>query len=52
VCYCICQPKGHNRILIKPISHRENRLGDIFGVNLNVTIPGQEINLGEQMGSR
>jgi hypothetical protein len=52
VCQRICQPKRHDKILIKPISHRESRLGDIFDTDLNLMIAGVEINLGEHLGSR
>jgi hypothetical protein len=38
-------------ILIKPVSHRECRLGDIFDTNLNLMIAVVEINLGEDLGS-
>jgi hypothetical protein len=51
VCRCICQPKRHDEILIKPVSHRESRLGDIFGTDLNLTIVRAKINLGEHFGS-
>jgi hypothetical protein len=52
VCRCICQPKRHDKILIKPVSHRESRLGDIFITDFNLMIAGAEINLGEHLGSR
>jgi hypothetical protein len=52
VCRHISQPKRHNKILIQTISHRESRLGDIFGTNLNLMIAGAEINLGENLDSR
>jgi hypothetical protein len=52
VCRCIRQPKRHDKILIKPVSHRESRLGDIFNTNFNLMIAGAEINLGEHLGSR
>jgi hypothetical protein len=51
VCQCICQPKRHDKILIKPISHRKSHLGDIFITDLNLVITGVEINLGEYLGS-
>jgi hypothetical protein len=43
--------RGHNKILIKTISHRESRLRDIFNMNLNLMIAKGEINLGEHLGS-
>jgi hypothetical protein len=52
VCRCIHQPKRHDEILIKPISHRESRLGEIFITDFNLMIVGVEINLGEHLGSR
>jgi hypothetical protein len=51
VCRCIYQPKRHDKILIKPVSHRESRLGNIFITDLNLMIAGVEINLGEHLGS-
>jgi hypothetical protein len=51
VCRCICQPKRHDKILIKPIPHRESRLRDIFITDLNLMIARAEINLGEHLGS-
>jgi hypothetical protein len=52
VCRCICQPKRHDKILIKLVSHRESRLGDIFGTDLNLIIAGAKINFGEHLDSR
>jgi hypothetical protein len=52
VCWCIRQRKRHDKILIKPVSQRESRLGDIFDMNFNLMIAGVEINLGEHLGSR
>jgi hypothetical protein len=51
VCRCIHQPKRHDKILIKLISRRESRLGDIFITDFNLMIAGAEINLGEHLGS-
>jgi hypothetical protein len=51
VCRCICQPKRHNKILIKPVSRRESRLGVIFIADLNLMIARAEIDLGEHLGS-
>jgi hypothetical protein len=50
VCRCIHQPKRHDKILIKPVSRRESRLGDIFITDFNLMIAGAEINLGEHLG--
>jgi hypothetical protein len=52
VCRCIHQPKRHDKILIKPVSHRESHLGDIFDTNFSLMIARAEINLGEHLGSR
>ena len=52
MCRCICQPKRHDKILVKPVSCRESRLGDIFITDLNLMIAGTEINLREHSGSR
>jgi hypothetical protein len=49
---CIGQPKGHEKTLIETISHREGRLGYIFGTNLDLVIAGAAINFGEHLGSR
>jgi hypothetical protein len=51
VCQYISQPKRHNKILIKTISHRERCLGDIFGTDLNLMVVEAEMNLGEHSGS-
>jgi hypothetical protein len=51
VCWCIRQPKGHDKILIEAISCREGRLGYIIGTNLDLVIVGAEINFGEHLGS-
>jgi hypothetical protein len=51
VCRCIHQPKRHDKILIKIISRRESRLGDIFITDLNLMIAGVEINVREHLGS-
>jgi hypothetical protein len=47
----ICQPKRHDKILIKPVSLRERCLGDIFGMDFNLMITRVKINLGEHLGS-
>jgi hypothetical protein len=47
MCRCIRQPKRYDKILIKPISCRESRLGDILITDFNLMIAGAEINLGE-----
>jgi hypothetical protein len=49
---CIGQPKRHDKILIKPISRRESRLGDIFDTDFNLMITRAVINIGEHLGSR
>jgi hypothetical protein len=41
----------NDEILIKPVSHRESRLGDIFITDFNLMIAGAKINLGEHLGS-
>jgi hypothetical protein len=51
MCRCIGQPKGHDMILKETISHREGRLGYIFGMNLDLVIEGVEINFGEHLSS-
>jgi hypothetical protein len=51
MCQRIGQPKGHDKILIQTISHREGRLGYIFGMNLDLVIARVKINLGEHLGS-
>jgi hypothetical protein len=51
VCWHICQPKRHDKILIKHVSRRESRLGDIFSTDFNLMIVRAEINLGEHLGS-
>jgi hypothetical protein len=51
MCWCIGQPKGHDKILIESIPRREGCLGYIFGTNLDLVIPGAEINPGEHLGS-
>jgi hypothetical protein len=52
MCRCICQSKRHDKILIKPVSRRESRLGDIFITDFNLMIAGTEINLEKHLGSR
>jgi hypothetical protein len=52
VCWCICQPKRHHKILIETISCSESRLGYIFDMNLDLVTARAEINLGEHLGSR
>jgi hypothetical protein len=52
VCQHIRQPKRHDKILIKPVTHRESYLGDIFGTDLNLMIARVKINLVEHLGSR
>jgi hypothetical protein len=52
VCWCIRQPKRHDKILIKLVSRRESCFGDIFITDFNLMIAGAEINLGEHLGSR
>jgi hypothetical protein len=49
VCWHICEPKRHDKILIQPVSHSESNLGDIFGMNFNLMIAGAEVNLGEYL---
>jgi hypothetical protein len=51
VCQRVCQPKRHDKILIKLVSHRESHLGDIFGMNLNLMVARAKINLGEHSRS-
>jgi hypothetical protein len=51
VCWCICQPKQHDKILKEYVSRSEGSLGDIFDTDLNLVIIGVEINLGEHLGS-
>jgi hypothetical protein len=51
VCWRICQPKRHDKILIESVSHSESGLGDIIGTDLNLVISEAEINLGEHLGS-
>jgi hypothetical protein len=42
VCWCICQPKWHNEILIETISRSEGCLGYILSMNLDLVIAGSE----------
>jgi Zn ribbon nucleic-acid-binding protein len=51
MCRCIHQSKRHDKILIKLVSHRESRLGDIFITDFNLMIARPEINLGKYLGS-
>jgi ATP sulfurylase len=48
-CQRICQPKGHDEILIETISCSTCHLGYIFSMNLDLVIAGAEINLGEHL---
>jgi hypothetical protein len=50
MCQRICQPKRHDKILMKLVSRRESRLGDIFGMDFNLMIAEAEINLREHLG--
>jgi hypothetical protein len=50
VCWCIRQPKWHNKILIETISCSEGHLGYIFGTNLDSMIARADINFGEHLG--
>jgi hypothetical protein len=52
VCWRICQPKRHHKILIETISYSESFLGYIFSMNLDFVINGAETNLREHLGSR
>jgi hypothetical protein len=44
--------KGHDKVLIETISHREGHLGYFFGTNLDLVIVRVEIDLREHLGSR
>jgi hypothetical protein len=52
VCWCIHQPKGHDKILIETISNREGCLGYIFGTNLDLVIAEAEIIFREHLSFR
>jgi hypothetical protein len=51
VCRHIRPPEGHDKILIETISCREDRLGYIFDMDLDLVIVRVEINFGEHLGS-
>jgi hypothetical protein len=50
VCWCICQPKRRDKILIKSVSYRGSHPGDIFSMDFNLMIAGAQINREEHLG--